>query len=205
MAQVTKDFAQRIVANYEANKSHYPITAWELYQLATGWLASNAAQPPEAPQPREVLAIPSQEQLIEWAVGWRGSDSREGLTGEDDMIERITYAIRAGLLATTLQDAVGVVAKPIAHLHADGYWTWKGTPPHESNYANWPGMDVYTTPPPGVDVGKLRELRSLLAGIRPEFGQPGSRDVDVRAQQNRIDAAIAIIDAAAPWVGNGRS
>lgn len=62
-------------------------------------------------------------------------------------------------------------------------------------------LPLYTTPPPGVDVGKLRELRSLLVGIRPEFGQPGSRDVDVRAQQNRIDAAIAIIDGAAPGVG----
>jgi len=37
-------------------------------------------------------------------------------------------------------------AVPVATLHADGFWTWKGTPPHESNYAGW-RMDVFTHPP----------------------------------------------------------
>src|SRR6185312_9690392 len=37
-------------------------------------------------------------------------------------------------------------AMPVASLHADGYWAWNGTPPHESNYAGW-RMDVFTHPP----------------------------------------------------------
>jgi len=40
----------------------------------------------------------------------------------------------------------------VATLHADGYWTWKGTPPHESNYAGWK-MDVYATQPRSVPDG----------------------------------------------------
>lgn len=36
-------------------------------------------------------------------------------------------------------------AVPVASLHADGYWAWNGTPPHESNYAGW-RMDVFTHP-----------------------------------------------------------
>jgi hypothetical protein len=35
--------------------------------------------------------------------------------------------------------------EPVATLHDDGYWTWKGTPPHESNYAGW-RMEVYAHP-----------------------------------------------------------
>lgn len=33
----------------------------------------------------------------------------------------------------------------IATLYYDGFWTWKGTPPHESNYAGWK-LDVYAAP-----------------------------------------------------------
>lgn len=47
---------------------------------------------------QQAVPVPSQEQLIQWAIGWRGSDSREGLSGEADMIERITYAIRSSML-----------------------------------------------------------------------------------------------------------
>ena len=164
MGQVTKDFAQRIVANYEVNKSYSPITAWELCQLATGWLASNADQPPEAPQPREVRGV----EVVE-LLDVTDAEIAEWLERHD-----LTQAIRGRDARAAFEDA-------------------------QSFHMTKPA----TTPPPGVDVGKLRELGSLLVGIRPEFGQPGSRDVDVRAQQNRIDAAIAIIDAAAPGGGNG--
>jgi hypothetical protein len=37
------------------------------------------------------------------------------------------------------------IAEPVATLHDDGCWTWKGTPPHESNFAGW-RMDVYAAP-----------------------------------------------------------
>lgn len=48
-----------------------------------------------------------------------------------------------------------------------------------------------------TDAGELIEL---LRAIRPKFGAVGSRDVDVRAQQERIDRAIEILatPAAAP-------
>src|SRR6185312_802747 len=42
-----------------------------------------------------------------------------------------------------------VQGEAVATLHADGYWTWKGTPPHESNYAGWK-MDVYPAQPRAV-------------------------------------------------------
>lgn len=35
--------------------------------------------------------------------------------------------------------------EPIATLHDDGYWTWKGTPPYKSSFAGW-RMDVFATP-----------------------------------------------------------
>lgn len=41
-------------------------------------------------------------------------------------------------------------------------------------------------------------LRGLLISIRPEFGVPGSRDVDVARQQRRIDAALSILVAEQP-------
>lgn len=39
-------------------------------------------------------------------------------------------------------------------------------------------------------------LVELLREIRPKYGAPGSRDVDVAEQQRKIDAAIALIAAA---------
>jgi hypothetical protein len=45
--------------------------------------------------------------------------------------------------------------------------------------------------------GVAVELIELLRAIRPEFGAVGSRDVDVRAQQNRIDRAIELLAAPA--------
>lgn len=150
--------------------------------------------PPAAPQPRGVLAIPSQEQLIEWAVGWRGSDSREGLTGEDDMIERITYAIRAGLLATTPQDAAGVGGD------------WFG-----DVLASTGEVVPLTTPPPGVDVAALRQIAGELRD-NAHHHQQEDREVGILADEQeaqfntelaeRIERALTG-DAAAPGVGNG--
>jgi|GEM_PF-3520474 len=45
--------------------------------------------------------------------------------------------------------------------------------------------------------GVAVELIELLRAIHPEFGAVGSRDVDVRAQQNRIDRAIELLAAPA--------
>ena len=38
MSQMTDDMARRIIANWEATKNHYGITAWEECQLAYRWL-----------------------------------------------------------------------------------------------------------------------------------------------------------------------
>jgi hypothetical protein len=49
-------------------------------------------------------------------------------------------------------------------------------------------------PMPGANAAfEPGSLAALLREIRPEFGAVGSRDVDVRAQQNRIDAALAVL------------
>lgn len=183
--------------------------------------------PPAAPQPREVRGV---DGLVELAKvlpmpdGYELAQELPGIWGyvyNRDDGERMAsgtswnHPALAGVAAwqdvaaaTARQDAAGV--EPAAWMatskpSSDGTVAIQFT--HNPDYANecrradWTVTPLYTTPPPGVDVGKLRELRSLLVGIRPEFGQPGSRDVDVRAQQNRIDAAIAIIDGAAPGVG----
>lgn len=180
-----------------------------------------------APQPREVRGV---DGLVELAKvlpmpdGYELAQELPGIWGyvyNRDDGERMAsgtswnHPALAGVAAwqdvaaaTARQDAAGV--EPAAWMatskpSSDGTVAIQFT--HNPDYANecrradWTVTPLYTTPPPGVDVGKLRELRSLLVGIRPEFGQPGSRDVDVRAQQNRIDAAIAIIDGAAPGVG----
>lgn len=44
-------------------------------------------------------------------------------------------------------------------------------------------------------------LVQLLKDLRPKHGTVGSRDVDVTAQQGRIDAAIAMLAGAAPVEG----
>jgi hypothetical protein len=76
----------------------------------------------------------------------------------------------------------------------------------------WPEFTRYVlehapareAPPPAT----IAELIALLQEIRPEFGAVGSRDVDVRAQRDRIDAAIPALAALAtpfqarvqPWL-----
>jgi hypothetical protein len=52
-----------------------------------------------------------------------------------DLVEKV-HALTAATTASA----------PVATLHDDGYWVWKGTPPHESNYAGW-RMEVYAAPP----------------------------------------------------------
>jgi hypothetical protein len=77
-------------------------------------------------------------------------------------------------------------------------------------------MKEGTTPPPGVDVGKLRELaakwRAVAAGERElaKHHSVPARDAQAMHGLARIldgmaDELAAIIDAAAPGVGNGRS
>lgn len=41
---------------------------------------------------------------------------------------------------------------------------------------------------------QCQALRSLLPATRPEYGAPGSRDVDVRKQQEAFDAVFALPD-----------
>jgi hypothetical protein len=44
----------------------------------------------------------------------------------------------------------GQEAKPVATLHDDGYWTWKGTEPYEARFAGW-RMEVYAAPIPATE------------------------------------------------------
>jgi hypothetical protein len=68
------------------------------------------------------------------------------------------YAERLPSNRRILYTAPTTGSVPVATLHDDGYWTWKGTPPHESNYAGW-RMDVYATPAsPAESVPFLSEL-----------------------------------------------
>lgn len=50
-------------------------------------------------------------------------------------------------LRTAISEAEKV--GPVATLHDDGYWTWKGTPPYASSFAGW-RMDVYAAPQPAL-------------------------------------------------------
>jgi hypothetical protein len=50
----------------------------------------------------------------------------------------------------------------------------------------------------GLTMPQMEMLRALLVSIRPEYGTPGSRDLEVGRQQMRIDAALAILAQAAP-------
>lgn len=50
----------------------------------------------------------------------------------------------------------------------------------------------------GLTEPQMAMLHALLVAIRPEYGTPGSRDVEVGRQQKRIDAALAILAQAAP-------
>jgi hypothetical protein len=43
----------------------------------------------------------------------------------------------------------------------------------------------------------VAELVDLLKGIRPRYGDVGTRDVDVAAQQQRIDRAVELLQAGA--------
>jgi hypothetical protein len=43
----------------------------------------------------------------------------------------------------------------------------------------------------------VAELVDLLKAIRPRFGDVGTRDVDVAAQQHRIDRAVELLTAGA--------
>ena len=56
--------------------------------------------------------------------------------------------------------------QPVATLHDDGHWVWKGTEPYEARYAGW-RMEVYATiRPPKVE----RALLNLLAVIHGDGG-----------------------------------
>jgi len=73
-------------------------------------------------------------------------------------------------------------------------------------YATWAGASTerfHTTPPPGVDVGKLRELDSV-ENIQT-FARAYKKEVpNAKLTVHGIAAELAaIIDAAAPGVGNG--
>ncbi|WP_284459713.1 hypothetical protein [Cupriavidus campinensis] len=48
----------------------------------------------------------------------------------------------------------------------------------------------------GMSLPQMEMLRALLVSIRPEYGTPGSRDVDIGRQQKRIDAAPPATSAA---------
>lgn len=70
---------------------------------------------------------------------------------------------------------------------------WVELDDFDLKHIDWPDTvrTVYSAPPTRPDVGD--DLVELLRSIRPEFGAVGSRDVDVRAQQQRIDKAIALL------------
>lgn len=56
MSQMTDDMARRIIANWEATKNHYGITAWEECQLAYRWLHHGEAIRAAVAQERERCA-----------------------------------------------------------------------------------------------------------------------------------------------------
>jgi hypothetical protein len=70
------------------------------------------------------------------ALAWADNGYKEG--------EPIQVAIQNALTAlrTAIADADAEKMEPVATLHDDGYWTWKGTPPYASSFAGW-RMDVY--------------------------------------------------------------
>lgn len=72
----------------------------------------------------------------------------------------------------------------------------------EEQWTAWQARAAAPQPaavPEGIAVttAQAAMLRSLLLAIRPEYGAPGTRDVDVSRQQKRIGAALAILDQAA--------
>lgn len=92
-----------------------------------------------ADQPTELMPLETLHADAAYLVGRAANGSME----PDEVVAVIRSRIDAARNALVAQ---GQDAEPVATLHDDGHWTWKGTPPPESNYAGW-RMDVYAHPP----------------------------------------------------------
>jgi len=167
-----------------------------------------------APQPREVRGVDAVRALV---AEWR---QRPGITDA----YKICATELETALATTPQDAAGVtgvgllnetersaLSALLANLYHEAEDVEDSAPSVEDNegaywaYQQWHaitkllGMEkIHTTPPPGVDVGKLREL---VAKWREDTKYQVIR-VMAKQQLANADELTTIIDAAAPWVGN---
>lgn len=188
-----------------------------------------------APQPREVLGVDDSVRrflkspdLYELLMNIQnGISSPADASMANSLIQRLDK-IRDSLVATTPQDAAGVDTAvtieqlsnnaPLQHSERDDAkqaytltafdyirapvgthdWQlyWRGW---------WHRSQLYTTPPPGVDVGKLRAAADELAAW---FRSGNSVPVDLShlfrtkwpKLKDDIDRLLAIIDAAAPGV-----
>jgi hypothetical protein len=108
------------------------------------------------------------------------------LLAQPASVQGVSEQARASLAAAPQQEPVGEVVlfggecKEVA-------WSKGKMPP--------PGTKLYAAHPQAAQPkGWQKDLIQLLISIRPKFGAIGSRDVDVRKQQEQIDAAIAILN-----------
>lgn len=116
-------------------------------------------------------------------------------------IPRSYRSTREPILTDPLFDA----AKALLELHDDEVCNcaiedfWKVVAACDALRAALAAKELLPVVPAGVLGDVQREkLSLLLERIRPKFGAPGSRDVDVAQQQGDIDAALCILRATPP-------
>jgi hypothetical protein len=131
------------------------------------------------------MSITAMKQAVQALIDIEMATDLKRLYRYDDekrMAEVVEDAITA--LRTAIQEAKAQPApkqEPVATLHDDGYWTWKGTPPYESSFAGWK-MDVYTAPVQAQPTKPMTraQLRAIVESVpEPENGNVGQWVVDV--------------------------
>jgi hypothetical protein len=145
---------------------------------------------------REVIAAPQaigkgeavDEHTVKQIGARFGVIYEDRIVFHDDKFTEFAEALEAHYTAPQAECA-SCEAQPIATLHDDGHWVWKGTPPHESNYVGW-RMEVYAAPTPErADAEKDAALTNeqIEAAIKAWFDTDGK---DVDDHQSRMRAAI---------------
>jgi hypothetical protein len=110
--------------------------------------------------------------------------------------EPIVSQYAAIRFARALESRVLAERKPVATLHDDGHWTWKGTEPYESRFAGW-RIDVFAHPTPD-DAKDAARYRFLKAGAELSKWNGGwssywlikSVDIPDGRRDMTLDAAI---------------